>query len=118
MANYELPNDEIDTITINTTNANGDKEPVPSGDTFTASSSNPSSLQAAIGADSNGDPALVLTPLVQQSPGINVTISDSAGLQQFVLTVDIVADVTPTNIVLDLAGATHTSQSVPSNPGP
>lgn len=118
MPNYELPNDEIDTITIKTQNAAGATEPIPSGDVFSVTSDHPASLGTAIGTDKGGNPALVLTPLVQASPGINVTVSDTAGLKVATLVVDIVQDVTPTNIVLDTADATHVSQPVPSNPGP
>lgn len=118
MANYELPNDEIDTITIKTQNSAGITEPVPTGDVFSVVSDHPASLSTAIGVDKSGNPALVLTPLVQVSPGIVVTVSDTAGLKVATLIVDIVQDVTPTNIVLDTADATHISQPVPSNPGP
>lgn len=118
MANYELPNDEVDTITIKTQNSAGVTEPVPTGDVFSVTSDHPASLGTAIGTDAGGNPALVLTPLVQVSPGITVTVTDSAGLKMATLVVDIVMDVTPTNIVLDTADATHVSQPVPTNPGP
>jgi hypothetical protein len=116
--NFELPNDEVVTIPIQTTDSAGTVEPVPTGDVFTAVSSLPASLGVAIGATASGSPALVLTPLVQASPGITVTVSDSAGLVQAVQLVDIVPDVTDTNILLDVADATHVSQPVPTAPGP
>lgn len=118
MANFELPNDQVATILIKATNSGGVTEPVPTGDTFTALSSNAASLGAAIGADGSGNPAVVLTPLVRVSPGITVTVSDSAGLAQASIIVDIVEDVTPANLVLDVADATHVSQPVPTAPGP
>lgn len=118
MPNFELPNDEVVTITIKTTTSSGSVVPVPSGDTFTATSSNPASLGVAVGTDASGAPAIVLTPLVQASPGLTVTVADSSGLAQASQIVDIVADVTPANVVLDLADATHTSQAVPTNAGP
>jgi len=118
MPNYELPNDEIDTITIKTQNAAGTTEPVPTGDVFSVTSSKPASLGTAVGTDKGGNPAIVLTPLVQVSPGITVTVSDTAGLKVATLVVDIVQDVTPSNIVLDTADATHVSQPVPASPGP
>lgn len=118
MPNYELPNDEVDTITIKTQNTAGVTEPVPTGDVFSVASDKPTSLGAAIGTDKSGNPAIVLTPLVQVSPGINVTVSDTAGLKMATLVVDIVQDVTPTNIVLDTADATHVLQPVPISPGP
>jgi hypothetical protein len=118
MPNYELPNDEIDTITIKTQNTAGTTEPVPTGDVFSVTSSKPASLGTAVGMDKGGNPAIVLTPLVQVSPGITVTVSDTAGLKVATLVVDIVQDVTPSNIVLDTADAMHVSQSVPASPGP
>ena len=118
MPNFELPNDEVVTITIQTTDSAGTVEPVPAGDVFTAVSSLPASLGATIGVDASGAPALILTPLVQASPGIIVTVSDSAGLVQAVQIVDIVADVADTNIILDVSAATHVSQPVPTAPGP
>ena len=122
MPNFELPNDEIVTIPIETTNQAGVVEPVPSGDVFSVASSS-ASLGVAIGvvpagAPGAGGPAIVLTPLVQASPGITVTVTDSAGLQQWVQIVDIVPDVTDTNIVLDVANATSVAQPVPTAPGP
>ena len=118
MPNLELANDEVLTITIKTTDSAGATVPVPAGDTFTAVSSNPASLNAVIGKDAAGNPALVLNALVQASPNITVTVSDSAGLPQAVQIVDIVPDVTPTNIVLDVADATHVAQPAPTAPGP
>ena len=105
------------TATIKTTDAAGNTEPVPAGDVFTASSSSPS-LGVAIGTDASGNPAVVMTPMVQASPNITVTVSDSAGLMAASFVVDIVPDITPTNIVVDLADATHATQPTPSNPGP
>jgi hypothetical protein len=117
MPNYELPNDEISTITIKTTDSGGDVEAVDPTDVFTVVSSSPS-LTAAIGTDASGNPAIVLTPMVKASPNISVTVSDSKGLIQCVQLVDIVPDVKPTNVILDLADATTVSQSVPAAPGP
>lgn len=115
MPNYELLNDTVATIPIQTTNSAGAVEPPPAGDTFSATSSSPS-LGAAI--VTSPALALVLTPLVQASPGITVTISDSAGLKVATQLVDIVADATPTNVILDLADATTAAQPVPTAPGP
>lgn len=118
MPNFELPNDQVVTITIKTQDASGATVPAPAGDVFSVASSNPASLGAAIGTDANGNPAVILTPLVQASPGLSITVSDADGLAADTQLVDIVPDVTPTNIVLDLADATHTTQPVPTNPGP
>lgn len=117
MPNFELPNDEVVTITIKTTNVVGAVEPAPVGDVFSATSSKPASLGVSVGTPM-GVPAITLTPLVQVSPDITVTVTDSAGLMAATLVVDIVQDVTPTNIILDVADATHVSQPVPAAPGP
>lgn len=117
MPNYELLNDTVAAIPIQTTNSQGVVEPPPSGDVFTAVSSSPS-LGAAVSKDAGGNPTLVLTPLVQASPGITVTVSDNAGLKVATQLVDIVQDTTDTNVILDLAGAATTSQTVPTAPGP
>lgn len=118
MPNFELPNDAVATITIKTTDAAGDVVPKPAGDTFQAKSAMPNSLGASIGVDAAGNPALILTPLVQLSPGINVNVLDSAGLKQASLIVDIVGDVTPSNIILDVADATLAPQPTPGAVGP
>lgn len=117
MPNYELRDDTVATVPIQTTNSAGVVEPPPAGDTFTAMSSLPASLAVSIGSNAAG-PTLILTPLVQASPGITVTVSDSAGLTVATQLVDIVQDTTDTNILLDLADATTTHQAVPTAPGP
>jgi hypothetical protein len=120
MPNFELPNDEVVTVPIQTTNAAGVVEPAPSGDVFTAASSSPS-LGVAIGVTAPplpAGPAVILTPLVQASPNITVTITDSAGLKLATQVIDIVQDVTPKNIILDVADATSVPQAVPTAPGP
>ncbi len=114
MANFELANDEVATIPILVDDAAGTAVPAPSGDTFTAVSSSPS-----LGVSIVASPAaVVLTPLVQASPGITVTVSDSAGLTSATLVVDIVPDTTPKAITLNVAAVTETPQPVPTAPGP
>lgn len=111
--NFAVPNDEIISIPIQTANSGGTVEPAPNGDTFSATSSDPASLSAAIDATS-GSAQLVLTPLVQNASNLTVTVNDTAGLAAASLVVDIVADVTPTQIILNTAAATHTGQPVPA----
>lgn len=113
MPNLEILNDTVVTIPIQTQDAEGVVVPAPSGDIFTAASSAPNSLGAAISGTN-----LVLTPLVQASPGITVTVTDSSGLVSATQVCDIVADLTPKNIVLDIAAETTAPQPVPTNPGP
>jgi hypothetical protein len=117
MPNFELASDEVATATILVRDAGGDIVAAPAGDTFSVASSSPS-LGVAIGADVKGAPAVVMTPLVVASPGIQVTVSDSAGLAQFIQVVDIVADTKPVALGLDLANVSETSQPTPTAPGP
>lgn len=116
MANFELKNDQVATVSILTTNAAGVVEPAPAGDQFSVSSSDDASLGAEIGQNVSGGPAIVLTPKVPLASSITVTVSDSAGLAIATQLVDIVEDATPTNIVLDLAHAAFSSQPVPAAP--
>lgn len=121
MATYPLANDEIVTIPILTDDVNGDPVTPPSGDTFTAVCSIPASLNAVINGTNLVVNALVaahVNPVAPAAPDLFVTVSDSAGLQTFVQAFDIVADVAPKSITLDLAHATVASQPVPTNPGP
>jgi hypothetical protein len=118
VANFEILDDTIVTIPILTDDAGGNPVSPPSGDTFTVVSSNPTSLAAVIGATAAGNPAVVLTPGVQASPNITITVSDSAGLTTFAQLCDVVTDATPKAITLDLADATTQPQPVPPNAGP
>lgn len=121
MSNYPLANDEVVTIAILTDDANGDPVSPPSGDTFSAVSSIPASLAASVTGTSLVINALVaahVNPAAPAAPDLFVTVSDSAGLAKYVLVVDIVADVAPKSITLDLADATTVAQPVPTNPGP
>lgn len=106
--NFELQNDKVYTVAILTQDSAGQTVPAPSGDTFTAVASDTTSLQVAVTGGS-----LVLTPLVQGASNVTVTVSDADGLTADVQIFDIVSDLTPTNIVLDLADATTTPQPVP-----
>lgn len=117
VANFEILDDTVVTIPILTDDAEGNPVPPPTGDTFSVTSSS-ASLTAAIGATAAGNPAVVLTPTVQASPNITVTVSDSAGLTTFAQLCDIVADTTPKAITLDLAAATTQPQPPPNAPGP
>src|ERR1700758_291831 len=62
--NFELKNDTVATITIHAVDAAGDVVPAPAGDVFSVASSDSTKLQADIGADLSGNPAVILTPLV------------------------------------------------------
>ena len=109
-----LPNDVIRTIPILAENNEGVKEPAPAGDVFTATSSDPTKLNAAIGADAGGNPTVMINALVRTASGLTLTVSDSAGLKSISDTVTIVEDVTPTQLGLDEASATDVPQPVPA----
>jgi hypothetical protein len=116
MPNFTLKNNEVATIPI-VVMLDGKKEAYPPGDSFSAASSAPDSLGSAIGADKDGNPALLLTSKVANSPGIKVAIADTSGAKVADLTVNIIPDPAP-KIVLDVANATYAPQEVPAKPGP
>jgi hypothetical protein len=118
VANLQLMNDAVDTITILVLDDAGTVEKADPADTFSVVSNNPASLNAVMGTDAGGNPAVVLNALVQVSPGLSFTVSDSAGLKAFTEMVDIVSDTKATAIGLDLANVTSATQPVPTNPGP
>lgn len=113
MANFELPNDEVLTITIKAVNVSGVFEPMPAGTTFTAASSDPTIGNAVIGVDASGNPALVVNA-VSQAGTWTATVTDSAGLTAVSQVFDNVVDATPTALTLDLVDATHVPQAVPA----
>ncbi len=118
MANLQLLNDEVMTIGILTLDNVGGTVPAAAGDVFTVVSSAPASLNAVMGTTAAGGPAVVINALVQVSPGLSFTVSDSAGLAAFTENVDIVDDTTPAAIGIDLTNATSVSQPAPTAVGP
>ncbi len=116
---FSLPNTWVVSIPIVEMDAAGTVVPMIGGDTFTAVSSNPASLNSVVGFMADGTtPAAIVNALVVASPGLTVTLNDSAGLPQVVYTFDIIDDLTPVGDALDLANATHTTQARPTAPGP
>lgn len=117
MANFELTNDTVAFIPIHTIDANGDLVPAPVGDVFSALSSDLTKMIAAIGTMPSGPlvgaVALVLTPLVQLASALTATVTDTAALTSSVQTVDIVGDLTPKAISLDIVDVVLTPQAVP-----
>jgi hypothetical protein len=111
-----LLNDTVATAPILTEDSVGAVEPYPTGDVFSAVSSNPASLTAAIVVVSPTQSNLVLTPLVQVSPGLTVTVTDTAGLPPEIWTVNIVDDTVDTQIATGTF--TTTPQPVPTATGP
>ncbi len=119
--NYELANDMIDDIPIVVMDAAGALVPAPAGDVFTVVSSEIPEVfvHAVIGTMPSGPaigaPSLRINALMQLSTApVTLTISDADGLQSFTLVVDVVADLTPKTIALDIVDVVHTAQPVPA----
>ncbi len=120
MANYELANDMIDDIMITVVDGAGNIVPAPAGDVFTVASSDAVTMAATIATMPSGPnvgkPSLHINALKQLSTApITLTVSDADGLQTVVLVVDVVADLTPKAINLDVVDAIHTTQAVPAS---
>ncbi len=115
--NFQLYNDKVWSFPIKCQNASGVAQPFPPGTGPNVVSSNPVSLGAAIGLVSGGGFTLELTPKVQVSPGITVTVS-SVGMDSSAFVVDIVADPNRLSVAIDSAAAASVAQNVPTAPGP
>lgn len=118
MANFELANDTVAWIPIHVVDASGDVVPAPSGDVFSAVSSDATMMTAVIGVmpsgPSAGAVALSLTPMVKAASALTVKVTDTSALTEADLTVDIVGDLTPKAINLDTVDVVTTPQAVPA----
>jgi hypothetical protein len=117
--NFQLYNDKVWTFSIKPQNAAGVAQPWPANSSPQAVSSNPASLVAGVQLGSNNTFTLVLTPKVQVSPGLTVTVTNS-GMAPLVFVVDIVADPDLLTVAADTVAAdiTTTPQNIPVAPGP
>lgn len=107
---YPLPNDVVRTIPIVSLDAAGDVVPAPAGVVYTATSSDPASLNVAINGSN-----LVINALVRTASGISVTVDDDGPLAAFVLAdLSIMEDVAPTSVALDTVNVTDTAQPRPA----
>lgn len=107
MVAYSLLNTNVDRIPIMGVDAAGDLVALPTGRTPTLKNSDPDSLHAIVdGTD------LVLNAVVDTASDIVIEVDDGT-LQPFMLHVDIVEDVTPTSVGLNLTAVTHTTQDRP-----
>jgi hypothetical protein len=117
--NEQLPNNVVRWRDILVEDDSGNVISPPAGDVFSVVSNNPNSLGAVIGTNpASGNPAVGYNALVENSPGVSFTVSDSAGDHAFSMTLDIVpAAPPPGNLAL---GPTpdDVPQPVPTNPGP
>ncbi len=117
--NYQLYNDKIWTLPLKCQNSAAVAQPFPAGGpTPAVTSSNPASLGASVQQSGSGY-TLVLTPKVQVSPGLTVTVTN-IGMAPASLSVDIVADPNLLTVVIDnvVADATTVPQNIPVAAGP
>jgi hypothetical protein len=115
MANLEILNDTVVTVPILVDDDEGNPVPMPVGDVPSVISSDPTKMSATIGATAAGAPAVVLTPLVRGWTDGSFTVTDSAGLQSVIQVVDIVENLTPAKLTLDVVNVTTVSQPVPAS---
>jgi hypothetical protein len=119
--NFQLKNDTIADILITTINDAGAIVAAPAGDVDSVISSDATKLAATIGtmpatSAFAGSPSLHLVP-VMKGPFVGVltaTLTDSAGLRQDIVGVDIVEDLTATALSVDLTNVVLTPQPVPA----
>jgi hypothetical protein len=114
MPTYRLLTGDRDTISLKAANPiTGKFEPLPKGNTYSLTNSDPASLNAIMGIDHAGGPALVINTLGGPAENIQVTVSDSSGLTPVTLMVDIVPSPPPRRLDLDVANAVHAPQAEP-----
>jgi hypothetical protein len=115
MANFELANDAVAYIPIQTLDAEGNPVTPPAGDTFTVASSDPG-LTATVGTMPSGPlqgaACAVLTPVVAADANVTVTLTDADNLTAYSIVVDIVSG-SPTQDFLDVAGVVLVPQAAP-----
>ncbi len=116
MATTVLLNNKVTSINLVFENATGAVVSAPAGDSFSAVSSAPTSLGAAMAGNATS-PVLVLTPLVQAGTGYTVTVTDTKGIAPSVFTFNITPDPSiATQLVLGFVNAV--AQPIPAAPGP
>lgn len=119
MAAYPLRLNKVAHFVLTLQNpATGALDPVDPADVFTATSSDPTNLQAIIDQNASGQTTLSVNWLHTTSPmltGVGVSITDSAGnTADNAETFDMVAPAfVPDQIGIDTAGVVETDQAVP-----
>jgi hypothetical protein len=119
VANFQLYNDKVWSFPLKWVDpiSQATSTTFPAGTSFSATSSLPGSLSASVFI-SSGIAYLKLTPLVQNSPGINVTVNATA-MTSAVQAFDVVTDpATPASVMIDTADVSSSPQNVPASPGP
>ena len=124
VANYQLQDDTVAFFPLQTLDEAGNPVAPQAGDTFTVAltpptGASPTAVTAAIGVmPGTTNPAVVLTPGVQNSPGWAFTVSDADGLPALTEGFDIVADIAPKRIAVNVADVVTQAQTAPTAPGP
>jgi len=118
MANYSLPLDKIATFTITEMNTTtGTFDPVDPTDTFSIVNSDTTNLNAVIGVNAAGGPALVVNWLHTVDPvlvGVTVTILDTKGNKPYDQLFDMVQPAAiPDQTGLDIANVVTADQPIP-----
>ncbi len=107
-------NTEIHKYRILTRDADGETVSAPATDTFSVTPDASGFVGIAIDKMADGSPAVMFTPLKRATTTpIAWTLSDSAGLTVDSDTVEIVTNLTPTAVGLDLAAPEVTAQAEP-----
>jgi hypothetical protein len=127
-----LNNNDVYTVALIYRDANGNVVPQPSGDTVSVSTAGAfaASLGVALGTTSDGNPAIVMTPLVVESDAgnsggsISIVLTDSAGDQEDTATQGLLFDIIlpppgpPVAVGMDLTNIAVGTQPTPTAPGP
>jgi hypothetical protein len=116
---YKLHNNVVAPIAIKSINPTTSKyQPLPNGDEFTIENSNPDALNAVIGTNHVGAPAVLLNALVPEAQGIMLKISDSAGLAPVELEVEIIPAPPTEALDLDVLNILTSPQPAPGQTEP
>lgn len=115
MANYQLLNDHIDVIPILGRDPAGDLVPLPAGVVPSLKNGDPASVAAVISPIASGGYSLDINALVPAATNISIEIDDGT-LTPYTLVVDVVSDIIPTSVGLNLQAVTFTTQPVPLAP--
>ncbi len=117
---FQIYNDKVTTLPLICQTSAGVTQAFPSGSNPVAVSSNPTSLGAIVALGTGGVGfKLVLTPKVQASPGLVVTVTN-VGMSPVNFVVDIVADPNMLSVAIDTSATAVTTapQNVPVAAGP
>lgn len=116
----QLPVDQVWQLPIVQTDDQGNVLPTLDGDTFTATSSDPSITAPTTPNPDTGAPEIWVTPVklpASPSPVVTIELSDAKGLKVFDAFVQLVAPATPvpTQDRLDVAHGRFVSQAAPTS---